>query len=156
MRVQIALAQHRIENKMGSTASKTVLVCFFVIAFGFLVFAQPDPSPSTTPQPHGAMELFGMGPELWGNRIMAWTKVISDWLTQVVATIGVLGLALIAVYQNLRKQAINPEIAARLDRQGERIDNVALAVSPPITQTVQIDQPLDHPIPVVAEPPKTP
>lgn len=131
----------------------TVCLCLLIAV---CLYAQPESSATPTPIGHAPMEVFGIGPEMFGNRITVWTKVISDWLNQVVSTIGVLGLALIAVYQNLRKQAINPEIAARLDRQGERIDNVALAVSPPITQTVQIDQPLDHPIPVVAEPPKTP
>lgn len=117
---------------MGSTASKTILVCFFVIAFGFLALAQPEPSP--TPAGHAPMELFGMGPEMFSNRGLAWVKAISEILTALIGTVGVVGLAALAVVQNLRKQAISPEVKERIDRIGQRVDNVALAVDPALVQ----------------------
>lgn len=119
------------------------------------VYAQLEPSPTATPAGHAPMELFGMGPEMVSNRGLAWVKAISEILTALISTIGVLGLAALAVVQNLRKQAINPEVAARLDRQGARIDQVALAIPTDLAQTVKIAQPSDEPIPVTTEPQKT-
>lgn len=75
--------------------------------------------------PH--MEVWGMGPELWSDRAKAWVEAIALVLDILVSKVGVLGLAIIAVWQNLRAKA---EIKERLDRQGERIDQVALAVPP--------------------------
>lgn len=75
-----------------------------------------------------------MGPEMFSNRGLAWVKAISEILTALIGTVGVVGLAALAVVQNLRKQAISPEVKERIDRIGQRVDNVALAVDPALVQ----------------------
>jgi hypothetical protein len=100
--------------------------------------------------PH--MEIFGMGPELWADRAKAWVEAIALVLDVLVAKVGVLGLAIIAVWQNFKAKAAIRETKERLDRQGERIDQVALAVPPAMTSTVKIEQPADQPIPVTETP----
>lgn len=94
--------------------------------------------------PH--MEIWGMGPELWADRAKAWVEAIALVLDILVAKVGVLGLAIIAVWQNLRAKA---EIKERLDRQGERIDQVALAVPPIGAPAANGGPPKTEPIPAV-------
>lgn len=73
-------------------------------------------------------EINGVGPELFADRAKAWVEALAVVLDILIAKIGVLGLAIIAVWQNLRKSAIPQEVKERLDRQADRIDKVALSV----------------------------
>lgn len=65
--------------------------------------------------------------EQFGESGRAWVENVSAVLDVTIAKVGVLGLAVIAVWQNLRTRA---EVKERLDRQGARIDQVALATAP--------------------------
>ena len=93
------------------------------------------------------MHLLAMTAQEFGANGRAWVEAVSSVLDVSIAKVGVLGLALIAVYQNLRTRA---EMKERLDRQGERIDQVALAVPAAATGPlpVKVEQPADEPIPV--------
>ena len=73
------------------------------------------------------MSMFAITAQEFGENGRAWVENISTVLDVTIAKVGVLGLALLAVYQNLRSQA---EVSKRLDRQGARIDQVALATVP--------------------------
>jgi hypothetical protein len=64
----------------------------------------------------------------FGENGRAWVEAVSSVLDVTIAKVGVLGLAVIAVIQNLQARAAIRENKERLDRQGERIDQVALAV----------------------------
>jgi hypothetical protein len=55
----------------------------------------------------------------------AWVKAIAGLLNSVIGQVGILGLAAIGVWKSLSGKA---DLKERLDRQGERIDNIALAV----------------------------
>jgi hypothetical protein len=73
------------------------------------------------------MILLALTAQEFGTNGRDWVEAISGVLDVTIAKVGVLGLAIIAVYQNLKSRA---EIKERLDRQGERIDQVALATPP--------------------------
>lgn len=55
----------------------------------------------------------------------AWVKAIAGVLNSLIGQVGILGLAAIGVYKSLSGKA---ELKERMDRQGERIDSIALAV----------------------------
>jgi hypothetical protein len=137
---------------------KVAVLFVLILSVIQICYALDQPPAQTTDdpnRPHGAMELFGMGPEMWGNRAKAWVLNIADVLDAFVAKVGVLGLAAIAVYQNLKQKAeIKDRLDQqkdRLDQQGERIHQVALAV--PAVATVKVAQPPGEPIPVTTEQP---
>lgn len=98
------------------------------------------PAPSPTPSAHH-MEIFGMGPELWGDRAKAWVLALWEVADTVVAKAGVLSLAILAVIQNLKSKASIKEVKERQDRQGERLDKVALAVPSTPLPTVAANTP---------------
>lgn len=95
--------------------------------------------------PHAPFELFGIGPEMFADRGKAWVEALAIVLETMIAKIGVLILAALAVRKTILS---NNEFKQRLDRQGKRLDQVALAVPPAVTSTVRIEQPAAEPIPV--------
>lgn len=101
--------------------------------------------------PHAPLELFGIGPEMLADRGKAWVEAIAVVLETLIAKIGVLILAALAVRKTILS---NAEVKERLDRQGERLDQVALAVPPAMTSTVKIEQPANEPIPVTETTPQ--
>jgi hypothetical protein len=74
------------------------------------------------------MTIFALTAESFGDQGRAWVEAVSGIFDVAIAKIGVLGLAAIAVYQNLRTKVAIKEVKARQDRQAERIHEVALAV----------------------------
>lgn len=102
-------------------------------------------------------EINGVGPELFADRAKAWVEAFAVVFDILIAKIGVLGLAIIAVWQNLRKSAIPQEVKERLDRQADRIDKVALSVPTiPLAQhgnsatiPVTVENASNDPIPVI-------
>jgi hypothetical protein len=102
----------------------------FLLLGAALLYAAADSGLSTlTYQPstssHAPMEVFGIGPEMFQDRMIAWTKAFSEWLKTLIGELGVILLAVYALKKTLSTQG---EMKERLDRQGERIDAVALAV----------------------------
>ena len=118
------------------TTRKWILIgtLFVLGAGGALLCAAAAGLPAE--RPHAPMEFLGVGPEMFSDRGVAWVKSLSSVIKELITELGVLGLALIAVIQNLRAKA---EIKDRLDRQGERIDRVALATAPGATTTPEGD-----------------
>lgn len=111
---------------------KTLACTFFALAFVTACYAfSPDFPP--TDKPHGAMEVFGVGPEMFADRGIAWVKAICAVLSEVVTSAGILALAIILLIKNIRNQ----ELQARVDRVDERVQantqeitKVALATEP--------------------------
>ncbi len=76
-----------------------------------------------------------MAPDAFLIAGKAWIEATFGVLDMLVAKVGIEALAIIAVWQNVRGKihlrAAIAENKERLDRQGERIDQVALATPPP-------------------------
>lgn len=71
-------------------------------------------------------------PEWVSDRGIAWVKSIFDVTKQVIDDFGILGLALMTVFQTLKGKARDVEISLlkdRLDRQSQRIQANAEAVT---------------------------
>ena len=54
---------------------------------------------------HGAMEVFGVGPEMFSDRGVAWCKAIGAVMGEAVSQFGIVALAAIMLYQNLASKA---------------------------------------------------
>ncbi len=124
------------------------------------------------PTEHGAMEAFGIGPEMFCDRGVAWMKAIGTVMSEAVSQFGIVALAIIMLWQNLSAKAaiktvkddakaaidtVKEDVTARLDSQRKAITQVAMAV-PAVAQTItddtkkpDIDRLVqsDEPIPVV-------
>jgi hypothetical protein len=98
---------------------------------------------------HGPMELFGMGPELFSERAVAWVKGLSEIVKTGIGELGVIAAAVMLFIQNARSgrkfeekiNATKQEMAERFHNQGQRINDVALAVNPPTLPVETIDRP---------------
>lgn len=64
-----------------------------------------------------------------------WIEAVASVVDILIAKVGVLALAAIAMYQNIRSKA---DIHDRLDRQSERIDKAMLAAQSPIPAAVEV------------------
>lgn len=100
------------------------------IIFGFVAFLFLQPllaSPVVDPSAHAPMEFLGMGPEMFADRSSAWIEALGVVCEKAIAKLGVIVLAALA----LRKTILsNAEIKDRLDRQADRINDVAIAAAP--------------------------
>lgn len=89
------------------------------------------------------MEVFGVGPEMFSDRGVAWAKAIGTVMGEMVSQFGIVALAAIMLYQNLASKAaiktvkddakaaidtVKEDVTARLDKQREAITTVAMAV----------------------------
>lgn len=84
-------------------------------------------------------------PEWVSDRGVAWVKALFDIAKVMIDDFGILGLAVLAIMQNLRSKTQELKLQAmqeRLDRQGSKIENnaqaitaVALATPPPDSST---------------------
>ncbi len=81
------------------------------------------------PEPEGKM----IDPQTFATEGKAWIEAVGQVLTSAIGTAGTIGLAAIALFQNLRLKA---EVKDRLDRQSARLDSVMLA-----TNSVQPTEP---------------
>lgn len=132
---------------------KTALIALtsallFLCALIWLAKSSPiDPAAK-----HGPMELFGMGPELFAERAVAWVKGLSEIVKTAIGELGVIAAAVMLFIQNARsgrkideaKQEMaetKQEIATRFHNQGKRINDVALAVNPSGAPVEEIDGP---------------
>jgi hypothetical protein len=81
-------------------------------------------------------------PELFSDRGVAWVKAFFDVAKVVIDDFGILALAILAVWQNVRTKADSLiEVKARLDRQGEKIETnsqaiTAVALSTPVPEVI--------------------
>lgn len=92
----------------------------------------------------------GLAPDSFAIYGKAWIEAIFAVLDILIAKIGVEALAALAVWQNIKTRALKERLEeqnARLDRQGKRLDAVALATTTP-TATVKIQQPEGESIPM--------
>lgn len=97
-----------------------------------MLFAQDAVTSSlVTSRPHAPMEILGVGPEMFQDRGIAWIKACAAVLNELIASVGIIAVAIILMVKNVR----NTDLKDRLDRVGERTDknseqiaSVALAV----------------------------
>jgi hypothetical protein len=123
---------------------KTVLVTT-AVGIGFFIalivlaamsnaYAMPDAK-------HGPMELFGLGPELFAERAIAWVKGLSAIVKEAISELGIIAAAIILFVQNVRRakdaremdekiDQAKREISQRLSAHGEQIHAMALATNP--------------------------
>lgn len=71
------------------------------------------------------MTILGLTAEQVAVNGKGWVEAIAQIVGAIIAQIGILGLALLGAFKTLRQQ-IPQEIVDRLDRQGKRIDDVAM------------------------------
>lgn len=119
---------------------KPLSIILVLIGTGTLLLAQD----ATVPKPHAPMELLGMGPEMFSDRASAWCEAIGKVLELAIAKLGIIALAILAVWKNI---ITNAEIKGRLDRQAQRIDQVAIAVPSPLPEQPSPTAPLEEPKP---------
>ncbi len=154
------------KGRIAALVVATVLLCLCIpVLFGANTIGAP-------PTEHGAMEAFGIGPEMFCDRGVAWMKAIGTVMSEAVSQFGIVALAAIMLYQNLASKAaiktvkedakaaidtVKEDVTARLDSQRKAITQVAMAV-PAVAQTItddtkkpDIDRLVqsDEPIPVV-------
>lgn len=91
-----------------------------------------------TPKEHAPLELFGIGPEMFQNRMVIWIKGLGEISRTLISELGLVALAGIGLWKTLKqatsdahREAKDAEMKERLDRQGERLDKVALSVPVP-------------------------
>lgn len=82
------------------------------------------------------LEILGIGPEMFADRGKAWVEALAVVLETLIAKIGVLVLAALAVRKTILSNRENREVKERLDRQGARIDNALSPAPTPITSSV--------------------
>lgn len=94
------------------------------------VFASTDPVTVTG----GHMELFGVGPEMFADRMKAWIEAFGVVADTAIAKIGLIIAAILLLRQNLKAKTaikeVKAEVTDRLDRQAARIHEVAVAAIP--------------------------
>lgn len=118
---------------------KLLVTGFFLMATVCLLWAA-GPDPSETPavdRPHAPMEFFGIGPELFQDRGVAWAKAIGTVLGEGISQFGILVLALLL----LKKNITNQELKERIDRTDNRATAALLAADPNAAPVTEIDRP---------------
>lgn len=112
-----------------------LILCLVFAGIAF-VFLQPLIAGTIVPTDssgHAPMEFLGMGPEMFADRSSAWIEALGVVSEKAIAKLGVIVLAALA----LRKTILsNAEIKDRLDRQADRINDVAIAAAPAVTPTI--------------------
>jgi hypothetical protein len=79
--------------------------------------------------------LLALAPDAFAVYGKAWIEAITGVLNLAIANFGVLALAALAVWQNIRTKLLAEQLDAankRLDRQSDRINQVALATQMPV------------------------
>lgn len=117
---------------------KPLSIILVLIGTATLLLAQD----ATVPKSHAPMEFLGMGPEMFQDRSVAWIKAFGEVCEQAISKLGIIALAILAVWKNI---ITNAEIKGRLDRQGERIDKVAISVPSSTPSHVVVDNPPSAP-----------
>jgi hypothetical protein len=75
----------------------------------------------------GVMEVFGIGPEMFQNRMVAWVKSLSEIVKSAVSELGIITIAIISYVQNVRSKTRND----RLRREATHIMPKVVAVPIP-------------------------
>jgi hypothetical protein len=100
----------------------------------------------------------GLTPEQFSAVGKGWIEAVATVLMSAIAQFGIIGAAAILAWQQVKTKArleakietTKKEMSERLDTQGDRITNVAMAVPPvngkPIP--VEVRQPENLPVPV--------
>lgn len=128
---------------MTPRKASILVLSVYILGAAYLLAQSPSPisiggklpnlmlEPTPTPSPHIPMEFFGVGPEMFQNRGIAWAKAIGAFIGECISQFGISLVAIFALIKLIRTSGVVDEVQKmkeRQDRQGDRLDKVALAV----------------------------
>lgn len=111
--------------------AKVVILLISALVLVQICYAAEQSDSMGPDRPHGAMELFGIGPELMENRGLAWVHCIAKIVKEAVIEIGAIVLLIYLTKQNIDQRKQITDVKNRLDNQGQRIHDVAIAAGAP-------------------------
>jgi hypothetical protein len=120
----------------------SIASAIFLVTAALLFAAIPDSDPA---RPHGAMELLGIGPEMFQDRGVAWVRAFAEVVKAGIAELGVIIAAVLLLLQNVKASRTIEETKAhieqRLDNQAKRINDVAIAAAPGAAPIIPVSEP---------------